>query len=80
MSVHVKRYIVGGDPRLIKPFLGLFTADSTMIVHSVVRDGRGDPERLVVSMDPARAAAFEAALGPAIIIEPDELLNPLGGT
>lgn len=76
MATYTERYLIGGDVRLIEPLLSILDADAETTVHSVTRNKKGDPERFVVSMDRARAAALQAALGPPIIIEPDELLNP----
>ena len=75
MAPQIERYLVGGEPCLVKSLLDIVTTDPETTVHSVTRNDQGDPERLVVSMDPTRATALQAALGSRIIIELDELLD-----
>ena len=70
-----EQFIIAGDPSVLKPMLDILTADAESAVISVSRNHMTDPERLVVSMDPARAAALQVALGALVLIEPDDLLD-----
>lgn len=70
-----EQFIIAGDPSVLKPMLDILNADPESAVISVSRNNMTDPERLVVSMDPSRAAALQAALGALILIEPDDLLD-----
>lgn len=70
-----QRYLIAGDPRWLRPLLDILNTDRETTVHGVTRNDQGDPERLVVTMDPARAEAFQVGLGPQIIIEPDDILD-----
>jgi hypothetical protein len=71
----LERFIVAGPPNILRPLLDIFQADPETAVHSVARNDQTDPERLVISIDPHRAAAIGAALKSLIVIEPDEPLN-----
>jgi hypothetical protein len=70
-----EQFIIAGDPSVLKPVLDILNADPESAVISVSRNNMTDPERLVVSMDPSRAAALQVALGALVLIEPDDLLN-----
>lgn len=70
-----EQFIIAGDTSVIKPMLDILNADPESAVLSVSRNTQTDPERLVVSMDPSRAAALQAALGALVLIEPDDPLN-----
>jgi hypothetical protein len=70
----LEQFIIAGDPSIMKPMLDIFNADPESAVLAVSRNSQTDPERLVVSMDPDRAAALQAAFGALVLIEPD---NPL---
>lgn len=71
----LERFIIAGQPGILRPLLDILERDPETAVHSVARNAQSDPERLVVSLDPVRAAAMAAALGSLIILEPDELLD-----
>lgn len=74
---NVDQFIINGPVAALRPLLDLLHANPETAVLAVTRNDQADPERVVVSMDPARAAALSAALkGLAIVIEPDEFLHP----
>ncbi len=75
MPQSFEQFIIAGDPSVIRPVLDILNADPESAVVSVSRNHQTDPERLVVSMDPSRAAALQTALGALVIIEPDDLLD-----
>ena len=70
-----EQFLIAGDPSVIRPLLDILNADTESAVLSVSRNNQHDPERLVVSMDPTRAAALKAAFGAVVLIEPDDLLD-----
>jgi hypothetical protein len=71
----VGRFIIAGQPSVLRPLLDILAADPEVAVISV--GAQVEPERLVVAMDSARAQALSMALGNRLIVEPDEELNPL---
>jgi hypothetical protein len=73
--VGVGRFIIAGQPSVLRPLLDILAADPEVAVISV--GAQIEPERLVVAMDSARAQALSVALGNRLIVEPDEELNPL---
>lgn len=74
----LERFLITGQPAVLRPLLDLLEHDPETAVHSVTRNGQSDPELLVVSIDSARAAAMGTALGSMALIESDEpLLDPV---
>jgi hypothetical protein len=71
----VGRFIIAGQPSVLRPLLDILAADPEVAVISV--GAHVEPERLVVAMDSARAQALSMALGNRLLVEPDEELNPL---
>jgi hypothetical protein len=71
----LEQFIIAGDPSVMKPMLDILNADPESAVLAVSRNHQTDPERLVVSMDPSRAAALQTALGALVLIEPNDLLD-----
>ncbi|MBO3085666.1 hypothetical protein [Cellulomonas fengjieae] len=69
-----EQFIVAGPPGVLRPLLDLLEADPETAVTGVTRNDQTDPERLTISIDPARAAAMRTALGTLVLIEPDEPL------
>lgn len=73
----VERFIIWGQPAVLRPLLDILAADAEVAVISVASTTRAHPERLVVAMDPVRAHALATALGKRIIVEPDEEVRPI---
>lgn len=70
------RFLVAGPAAVLVPLLDILTADRGTEVLSVSRSGAGDPRRLVVRLDPARAEAMAVALGGLVTVEPDIDVTP----
>ena len=70
-----EQFIVAGPPDAVGPLLSLLTTDPEADVVSVAGPPTA-PERLVVVMEPERAAAFAQALGGRVLIEPDDPVTP----
>jgi hypothetical protein len=71
----VGRFILAGQPALLRPLLDILAADPEVAVIS--GSAQAEPDRLVVAMDSARAEALSLALGRRLAVEPDQELNPL---
>lgn len=71
----VGRFILAGQPALLRPLLDILAADPEVAVISV--GTRPEPDHLVVAMDSARARALSVAFGNRLAVEPDQELNPL---
>jgi hypothetical protein len=71
----IGRFVIAGRPSVLRPLLDILAADPEVAVISV--GAQAEPERLVVAMDGARARALSTALGPRLLVEPDEELHPL---
>lgn len=69
-----EQFVVAGPSGVLRALLDLLEADPETAVTGVTRNERTDPERLVISIDPQRAAAMQAALGTLVVIEPDQPL------
>lgn len=70
------RYLVAGSPATLRPLLSVLEQATGISVVSVARTAGGDPERLVVTMAPARADALATALAGDVVVEPDADLVP----
>jgi hypothetical protein len=73
--VALDRFIITGQPSVLKPLLDLLERDPETAVHTVARGDQDVPERLVISTDPERAAAIKTALGSLILMDPDDPLD-----
>lgn len=71
-----ERFIVSGPPDVLAALSPVLDRDPSAKVVSVAPRGAIQPERIVVEMLASRAAVLEAALGPAVSIEPDEPVTP----
>ncbi|GAB7189450.1 hypothetical protein NUM3379_01560 [Kineococcus sp. NUM-3379] len=72
-----EQFLVVGTPGVLTSLLDLLRRDPDVEVQAVSRAGRG-PERLLLSIDPERAAALAAALGSLVVLEADPALDPPG--
>lgn len=70
----LERFIIIGQPGVLRPLLDLLEHDPETAVHQVTRNNQTEPEQLLVSIESARAAAMAAALGTLVTIENDPLL------
>lgn len=70
----LERFIISGQPGVLRPLLDLLEHDPETAVHQVTRNSQSDPEQLLVSIDSARAVAMAAALGTLATIENDAVL------
>jgi hypothetical protein len=71
----VGRFLLAGEPGLLRPLLDILAADPEVAVISV--GTRPEPDRLVVAMDSARAQALSVAFGNRLAVEPDQDLTLL---
>jgi hypothetical protein len=71
----IERFVIAGQPSVLRPLLDILAADPEVSVISVASP-QADPERLVVAMNSARAQALSQALGSRLIVEPDEDVYP----
>ena len=71
----IGRFILAGQPALMRPLLDILAADPEVAVISVA-GAHVEPERLVVAMDSARAQALSDALGNRLLVERDEDVHP----
>lgn len=69
-----QRFLVAGPPATLQPLVSVLEQTPDITVVSVRLNSSGDPERLVVTMTPPRAAALAIALAD-LIVEPDEELT-----
>jgi hypothetical protein len=73
-----QRYLVAGPTHELVALIDRLADDPQADVVSVAPRA-GPPERLVVVMDPARAAALREELGDQALVEPDTSLEPFDG-
>jgi len=71
-----ERFILSGPPSVLGALAPVLDRDPTTSVISVSPRGVASPDRIVVDMTVSRAAAFRAALGSAVIVEPDQPVTP----
>ena len=74
-ATELGRFLLAGDPALLRPLLDILAADPSVAVLSV--GTRPEPDHLVVAMDSARAQALSVALGGRLAVEPDQDLTQL---
>jgi hypothetical protein len=74
-STGIGRFVIAGQPAVLRPLLDILAADPEVAVISV--GAQAGPDRLVVAMDSARARALSTALGNRLAVEPDQELHPL---
>jgi len=75
-SESAERFILSGPPDVLAALGPVLDRDPSAKVISVAPRGAVRPERIVVEMLASRAAVLDAALGAAVIVEPDHPVTP----
>ena len=71
-----ERFILSGPPSVLGALGPVLDRDPSTTVVSVSPRGAPQPDRIVVDMTAARAAAIRTALGSAVFVETDEPVEP----